>query len=72
MRIKLLVLIIPVLVVLLAGTEVRADSAPDTEWTRQFGSSSDERVLSVSVDSTGVYVAGYTWGTLPGQSSSGG
>jgi hypothetical protein len=43
------------------------------EWTRQFGSASYDLAVSVSVGSDGsVLVAGYTFGTLPGQSSAGG
>jgi hypothetical protein len=42
------------------------------EWTRQFGSSSIDAASSVAADATGVYVAGYTLGTLPGQTSAGG
>jgi photosystem II stability/assembly factor-like uncharacterized protein len=41
-------------------------------WTRQFGSSASDTAYGVSADSSGVYVTGYTSGTLPGQSSSGG
>ena len=40
-------------------------------WTRQFGSSSDDRVSGVSVDASGVYLAGKTGGSLPGQTSEG-
>ena len=41
-------------------------------WTRQFGSASEDFAWSVSVGSDGsVLVAGYTQGTLPGQSSAG-
>jgi parallel beta-helix repeat protein len=47
----------------LAGTEL---------WTRQFGTAGGENVYAVVVDASGVYVAGYTGGTLPGQTSSGG
>lgn len=35
-------------------------------WTRQFGTSSDEQVTSVCVDSTGIYITGWTLGSLPG------
>ena len=45
-----------------AGTEV---------WTRQFGTSVSDRANGVSVDSSGVYVAGRTSGTFPGQTSAG-
>jgi hypothetical protein len=41
-------------------------------WTAQFGSSSYDEILAISVDSSGVFVAGYTDGALPGQSSAGG
>jgi hypothetical protein len=45
---------------------------PQIEWIRQFGTPSDEVVYGISADSTGIYIAGYTQGTLPGQTSSGG
>ncbi len=41
-------------------------------WTRQFGTSSDDVGIGISVDDSGVYVVGWTFGTLPGQTSSGG
>jgi uncharacterized protein (UPF0548 family) len=40
-------------------------------WTRQFGTSTFDEALGISVDASGVYVAGFTYGTLPGQSSAG-
>ncbi len=45
-----------------AGTEI---------WTRQFGTSDNDALRAVAVDSTGVYVAGDTGGSLPGQTNSG-
>jgi uncharacterized delta-60 repeat protein len=49
------------------------DAAGAEVWTRQFGSASPDIAWSVSVGSDGsVLVAGYTQGTLPGQSSAGG
>lgn len=49
------------------------DSSGRELWTLQFGSSQIDQARSVAVDSSGnVYVAGYTGGILPGQSSSGG
>lgn len=45
-----------------SGTEV---------WTRQFGTSGREDVWAVAVDDTGVYVAGATAGSFPGNTSSG-
>ncbi len=43
---------------------------PDSNelWTRQFGSTSNDWILGISVDATALYVAGYTYGTLPDQS----
>jgi len=52
---------------------VKYNSSGVLQWARQFGSSSSEAGYSVSVDSGGrVKVAGYTSGTLPGQTSAGG
>ena len=41
-------------------------------WTRQFGTSTNESAHGVSVNSFGVYVAGWTHGIFPGQNSAGG
>jgi uncharacterized protein (TIGR03437 family) len=41
------------------------------EWTRQFGSASDDNALGTAVSGSGVYVAGATSGALAGGSSSG-
>jgi hypothetical protein len=48
------------------------DSAGNEIWTRQFGTRNFDYALGISVDGSGVYVAGYTFGTLPGQTSQGG
>ena len=40
-------------------------------WTRQFGSSSLDLTAGISVAASGIYVAGSTEGTLPGQKSTG-
>jgi len=48
------------------------DASGNVLWTRQFGTTSDDVAYGISVDASGVYVAGYTGGTLPGQTSSGG
>jgi hypothetical protein len=40
-------------------------------WTPQFGSTSIDEATGISADGTGVYVAGETDGTLPGQTSAG-
>ncbi len=48
------------------------DAAGAEVWTRQFGSASTDIAYSVSVGSDGsVLVAGYTEGTLPGQTNAG-
>jgi hypothetical protein len=41
-------------------------------WTRQFGTSSIDRLNGISIDSSSVYVTGYTSGAWPGQENSGG
>lgn len=50
-------------------------AAFDTEgnaiWTRQFGSSSDDVASGVSVDERGIFVSGWTGGSLPGNASLG-
>src|SRR4030095_14562950 len=40
-------------------------------WTRQFGSPSSDVAIGVSVDASGVYLTGYTFGALPEQTSAG-
>ena len=40
-------------------------------WTRQFGTSGFDEATSITVDASGVYVAGRTDGALPGQTSAG-
>jgi hypothetical protein len=45
------------------------DSDGAEMWTRQFGTSGSDQVLAVSVDPSGVYVAGSTSGVLPGGSA---
>jgi len=47
------------------------DSNGNELWTRQFGTPSSDQVLGMAADGTGVYVAGSTGSTLPGQSSTG-
>jgi len=46
-----------------AGTEV---------WTRQFGTSASDSGYGVAVNTTGVYVTGFTEAALPGQTFAGG
>ena len=40
-------------------------------WTHQFGSTAKDLTMGIGVDDSGVYVAGYTEGTFPDQTSSG-
>jgi autotransporter-associated beta strand protein len=47
------------------------DSAGNELWTSQFGSAARDEAVALAVDASGVYVAGLTLGTLPGQASSG-
>ena len=48
------------------------DAEGNEVWTRQFGSSNLDIARGISLDSTGVYVAGQTRGALPGQTGAGG
>jgi len=41
------------------------------EWIRQFGTAMSEDAFAIAVDVTGVYVAGRTLGSLPGQTNAG-
>ena len=41
-------------------------------WTRQFGSPEHDFAWAVAADASGVYLAGWTEGILPGQTSAGG
>jgi hypothetical protein len=43
------------------------DVAGNEIWTRQFGTGSNDEVTGIAVDASGVYLAGLTFGTLPGQ-----
>ena len=52
---------------------VRAyDAEGNGVWTRQFGSADQDEPSGLAVDSHNVYLAGTTWGTLPGQTRPGG
>jgi uncharacterized protein (TIGR03437 family) len=48
------------------------DASGNLEWTRQFGSTGGDSATAIATNSTGVYVAGDTTGTLPAQFSAGG
>jgi hypothetical protein len=56
--------------VILPITQVEA-LAQDILWTRQFGTANSEGAKGITTDSSGIYVAGSTDGTLPGQVSAG-
>ncbi len=62
-------LLIASVVPLAAGQEERAAGFL---WTRQFGTPGGDDGRGVAVDATGVYVAGFTLGALPNQTSAGG
>jgi hypothetical protein len=46
-------------------------SAQTVDWVRQFGTSGQDRAAAIAVNASGVYVAGGTEGTLPGQHTAG-
>src|SRR5262249_54274021 len=48
------------------------DSDGNEIWTRQFGTAGSDWALGLSVNASGVYVAGYTEGALSGQDYAGG
>ncbi len=57
-----------------SGTDayIRKYAADGTElWTRQFGTYGTHVATAVTVDPTGVYVAGYTDGVFPGWTNGG-
>ncbi|MBI4303064.1 MAG: SBBP repeat-containing protein, partial [Chloroflexi bacterium] len=47
------------------------DSGGNQLWIRQFGTPSYDYASGITVDDTGVYVVGETYGTFPGQASAG-
>jgi hypothetical protein len=53
------------------GVVVRLSAAGETIGMRQFGTSHLDDPLGISVSSAGVYVAGLTGGSLPGQKNAG-
>jgi hypothetical protein len=50
--------------------ELGLDGVP--RWTTEFGSDANDFAYWMTMDSHGIYPVGYTQGTLPGQTSSGG
>jgi hypothetical protein len=56
-----------------AARDMAVPAASSTPaWARQFGTGADDQAYGVATDSTGIYVAGTTYGDLPGQFHSGG
>jgi hypothetical protein len=56
------------------GDEVfvrKYDADGNELWTRQFGSELEDEARGIAINASGIYVAGTTWGTLPGQTSVG-
>ena len=47
------------------------DPAGNELWTRQFGTSTHEGGTAAFIDASGVYVAGYTFGSFPGYTNEG-
>jgi hypothetical protein len=48
------------------------DPRGNAVWTRQFGTPERDGAFAIAAGRSGIYVAGYTRGTLPGQASLGG
>ncbi|MDI6733188.1 MAG: fibronectin type III domain-containing protein [Planctomycetota bacterium] len=48
------------------------DDNGEVGWTKQFGTSSNDFGVSVSVDGSSIYIGGYTQGAFPGQTNGGG
>jgi uncharacterized protein (UPF0548 family) len=69
-RLKNMVAVMLLIGMMLPITQAEA-LAQDILWTRQFGTSTEDRAYSVTVDSTGIYVAGGTYGELSDQTSAG-
>ena len=71
---RLAALLVPALLLTgLLAFQLPAAQAQNIGWVRQFGSPQHDAAVSVAVDPTGhVYVAGWTDGALPGQTSAGG
>ena len=50
----------------------RLDADGTMVWTRQFGTRGHDHAYGIFVDDTGIYIAGTTFGALPGQTEIGG
>lgn len=49
----------------------KINSNGNAVWTREFGTSNADKAEDVALDASGVYVAGWSEGVLPGQASAG-
>lgn len=54
-----------------AGASAATLAVGSSVWTRQFGTAYDDRAFAAASDSSGTYVAGGTYGALPGLTSAG-
>lgn len=71
-RFKVSVILVILLSFLLPAIKAYAEEPPRIAWVSQFGTIVQDQVTAISVDSGGVYVAGYTGGgVLPGQTGAG-
>jgi hypothetical protein len=61
----------PALVALIIAALPAIGSAQTVQWIRQLGTTGHDRAAAIAVHASGVYVAGGTEGTLPGQHSAG-
>ena len=50
----------------------RYDAAGNAIWTRQFGTAGADLATGIATDASGLYLSGFTTGTLAGQTSAGG
>jgi hypothetical protein len=57
--------------VIIFSSQVMADNALPAEWIAQFGTGSADYAVGMSVDASGLYVAGTTYGVFPGQTGAG-
>ncbi|MBI4330326.1 MAG: SBBP repeat-containing protein, partial [Chloroflexi bacterium] len=47
------------------------DDSGAEQWTRQFGTDTNDLVMSVAVDSSNIYAVGWTFGTFSGETATG-
>ena len=61
----------PALVALIVAAAPAIGSAQTVQWILQFGGAAQDRAFAIAVNASGLYVAGATEGTLPGQQNAG-